>query len=122
MKIYTGNFANVKKYRDAGLHTIGIALSARYYTGDHYKALAPDWSFKDDPEESYKIKFSKKLSLLNKEDIKKELFQLSGGKALILLCHEKFGVFCHRHIVNEWLNGEGEFGKNVIKVEQKELF
>lgn len=109
MEIYTGNFANVKKYKEAGLHTISIALSARYYSGDSYRLLSPDWSFKDDSENIYTQKFKAKLKKLDKEKVIKDLNAIGNGKNIILLCHEKNGVFCHRHLVNEWLNGNGEF-------------
>lgn len=121
MKIFTGNFANVKKYRNAGLHTVSIALSARYYSGDIYRPLNPEWSFRDDPEESYTIKFNTRLSNLNVDRVKKDLSLLSDGNDVILLCHEKYGDFCHRHLVNDWLNGNGEYLAHK-EIKQKQLF
>lgn len=120
MEIYTGNFANLKKYQENGLFPISIALSSRYFNGDSYKKLAPDWDFKDDPEEIYTPKFEKKLKALSLETVKAQLALISKGKDIVLLCHEKNGVFCHRHLVNKWIGGRGEFG--VLKIEQKKLF
>jgi len=120
MNIYTGNFANVKKYKDAGLFPVSIALSARYFSGLSYKSLAPEWSFKDEPENLYTPKFLSKINKLDKEKIKSDLFGFSGGKDVILLCHEKYGEFCHRHLVNNWIGGKGEFGKEIKKIEVKQ--
>jgi len=121
MKIYTGNFANIKKYLEAGLYPISIALSARYFSGISYNTLAPEWSFKDDPEEIYTPKFLSKIEKLDKDKIKADFLLYSGGKDVILLCHEKYGDFCHRLLVNEWIGGNGEFGKEIKKIEAKQI-
>ena len=102
--IYTGNFANVKKYREAGLHPISIAISARYFSGDLYRPLNPDRSFMMDPESIYTPKFKKKISLLNAKNVSLDLIKLGKGKDIILLCHEKEGDFCHRRLVAKWLS------------------
>ena len=120
MKIFTGNFANVKKYVEAGLTPVSIALSARYFSGVSYRDLSPEWSFKDDEESVYTPKFIEKISKLNKEKVINDLALISKGKDIILLCHEKYGDFCHRHLVNDWIGGCGEFGK--VKEKQESLF
>jgi uncharacterized protein (DUF488 family) len=125
MKIYTGNFANVKKYREKGFEPINIALSARYFTGQQYIKLRPKWEFKDDVQETYEPKFNEILKNLKPDDVINDLTKLSGGKDIVLCCHEKEGDFCHRRIVAEWL----EKTKNIEVKElgkmqpiQKELF
>lgn len=40
--------------------------------------------------------------MLNPNDILKEL-----GEDAVLLCYEKPGDFCHRHLVSQWLNENG---------------
>lgn len=60
----------------------------------------------NDPESEYTIKFNKKLESLNAEDVFEELKQKSGGKNVVLLCHEREGEFCHRRLVSDWLNRE----------------
>lgn len=120
MKIYTGNFANVKKYVAAGLFPVSIALSARYYSGASYKKLAPEWAFKDDPEQIYTPKFLSKINKLDKGQVISDLMKLSNGKNVVLLCHEKYGDFCHRHLVSKWIGGEGEFLGEKLK--QTSLF
>lgn len=120
MKIYTGNFANLKKYQERGLFPISIALSSRYFQGLSYKKLSPEWSYKDDPECLYVPKFESKLNNLSVETVKNELSKMSNGKDVVLLCHEKNGVFCHRHLVNKWIGGQGEFTES--KITQEALF
>jgi len=106
MKIYTGNFANIKKYTAAGLFPVSIALSARYFNGALYRKLNPDYSYMNDLESEYTPKFEQKLRNLSAKSVVKELEELSLGKDVVLLCHEKAGEFCHRRLVADWLNRE----------------
>ena len=106
MKIYTGNFANLKKYTSAGLFPVSIALSARYFNGALYRKLNPDYSYMNDLESEYVPKFNQKLKNLSAKSVIKELEELSLGKDVVLLCHEKAGEFCHRMLVADWLNRE----------------
>ncbi len=99
MKIFTGNFANLKKYQQAGLFPISIAISARYFTGATYRPLNPKRDFLMDSEEFYVPKFQKILSELSPEKVISDLSILSNGNNIVLLCHEGEGVFCHRQLV-----------------------
>ena len=122
MNIYTGNFANLKKYEGRGLFPISIALSARYFNGVCYKKLNPDWSFKDDFPSLYIPKYNQKLKQLNPHVVMSELSQISNGKDVVLLCHEKEGDFCHRRLVAEWLEKELNIKvKELGKMETKQI-
>ena len=126
MKITTGNFANVKKYKTAGYVPVSIALSARYFTGLVYRLLNPEWIYKDDPEISYTKKFNSKLEKLNPEQVYKDLEKLSNGRPVVLCCHENKDEFCHRHLVARWLEKKlnivvEELGK-MEKVKEELLF
>lgn len=101
MNIYTGNFANIKKY--TGLFPVSIALTAKGYEGACYRKLNPDWSYMEDPQDLYTRKFNLHLSALNPQQVYNELAALSNGQDVVLLCHEKEGDFCHRHLVARWL-------------------
>lgn len=114
MKIYTGNFANLKKYTKSGLHPISIALSSRYFSGDLYRPLNPDKSFLYDDEKSYIPKFNKKLSNLNPYRVFDDLKNIGNKKNVVLLCHEGEDKFCHRHLVAKWLTEK-------LGIEVKEL-
>lgn len=104
MKIYTGNFANIKKYQAAGLVTISIARFNRYYKGAELKQLAPPSWLINYPEVKYRPEYEKILRSLNREEIIRQIEMLSGGRNAVLLCYEKAGEFCHRQMVAKWLS------------------
>lgn len=114
MKIYTGNFGNIKKYREAGLTTVSIARFNRWYSGEKLMDLAPTPAMIHDPEEVYTPKFESILQNQTPGQVFKKLENLSGGKDIVLLCYEKEGEFCHRHLVADWL-------KKNLNIEVKEL-
>jgi len=103
MKIYTGYFAKIKQYRDAGLTTISIARFNRYYSGASMKILAPAAEIIHYPEDVYKPIYKEQLKKLSPSGILDEIKKLSNGKDCILLCYEKPGDFCHRRMVAKWL-------------------
>lgn len=122
MKIFTGNFANIKKYANKNIHPVSIALTARYFNGDLYRSLNPKWEFKDAPEPEYKPKYLALLSNLDAKKVYDDLMCLSKGKDVVLLCHEKQGDFCHRRLVAQWLERELNIEvKELGKMEEKQM-
>lgn len=128
MKIYTGYFAKVKTYQNAGLVPISIARSAKYYNGLSYIQLAPPYWLIKQSEKIYVPEFMKLLSTLKPLWVYEELKRLSNNRDIILLCHEKAGDFCHRHLVADWLNVNLKLDimefqeKKAVIIEQKSLF
>jgi hypothetical protein len=104
MKIYTGYFAKIRQYREAGLETISIARFNRYYQGASLKLLAPAAEIIHYPEDVYLPIYKDQLKKLSPEGILENIKSLAHGKDCILLCYEKPGEFCHRRIVAKWLN------------------
>lgn len=113
--MFTGYYSKLKKYLDAGLYPVSIALYAPdVYHGIEYKKLAPklqffnEWkngSHKGD-NDYYIREFN--AQVLNKLDafaVVSELEKLTGvdDSKIILLCYEKPKDFCHRHLVANWL-------------------
>lgn len=47
------------------------------------------------------------LRYLSQEKVVADLEKLSGGKDIALICYEKSGSFCHRHVVARWLGKAG---------------
>ena len=85
-----------------------------WYTGLQYKVLAPKYDFfikwKENHDNNYYIKcFDEQvLSHLNANDVVKRLFEKSNNNQdIALICYEKPGDFCHRHLVAEWLKKNG---------------
>jgi len=101
--INTGNFANVKKYINAGYTPVSIALSVRYFKGLKFPKLAPKKEFLNDLEPEYSPKYNKILDSLQPDKIVIELIELTGSKKIVLLCHEKEEDFCHRQLVAKWI-------------------
>lgn len=107
--IYTGYFAKLKKYKEAGLTPISIAGKTPIEGLIEWKFFAPSWSifksWKDKmiDNSEYEERFiSERLEVLNKEEVKEILLSIPNP---ILLCYEKPSDFCHRHIVADWIKG-----------------
>lgn len=104
MKLFTSNFAL------RGSHPSAVSISRRapeWYKGREHGLLAPTWelimSHKRGliDERGYTEQY---LDLLcKKRDLNpSEVVEVLGDGA-IMLCYEKAGDFCHRHIVAGWL-------------------
>ena len=115
--MYTGYFAKLKYYQEQGLIPISICGKApEWYNGLQYKKLAPKWSFFNEwksgshkGDNDYYIEhFNEEvLDNLNSSEIEKELKRLAKRRTsekIILICYEKPGDFCHRHLVSDWFN------------------
>lgn len=131
--MFTGYFAKLKNYQNANLTPISIAAKAPiWYKGDEYKKLAPKWSFYSEwkngshkGDNDYYIKHFKEevLDKLDPEQVLKELEGFSGVSEdnIILLCYEKTGTFCHRHLVADWLNQNIKRDNYVFNVHELDL-
>ena len=114
--IYTSYFAKLSKL-PSNITPIAICgKSPEWYKGIQYKKLAPKWSFfsiwKETHDNDYYIQhFNEEvLSPINADDIIHELYSLAGknqDENIVLICYEKPGDFCHRHLVAEWLTSHG---------------
>ena len=127
--MYTGYFSKLKKYTDAGLTPVSIALWApEWYKGLQYKKLAPKLEFFNEwkngshkGDNDYYIKeFARQvLAKLDAFAVVSELEKMTGvdDSKIVLLCYEKPLDFCHRHLVAQWLTmysfDTKEFGNNV---------
>ena len=125
--IYTSYFAKLKSLPD---YIVPISICCKapdWYTGLQYKKLAPKYDFfmkwKENHDNDYYIKcFNEQvLDKLNAQKVVQELNNLIDGimlnpkifhdQSLIpdiaIICYEKPGDFCHRHLVADWLNKNG---------------
>lgn len=125
--IYTSYFAKLKSLPD---NIIPISICGKapdWYTGLQYKKLAPKYDFfmkwKENHDNDYYIKCFNEhvLDKLNAEQVIKELDNIllnqtttidySGDlkdvPRIALICYERPGDFCHRHLVADWLNKNG---------------
>lgn len=111
---YYANLQNIK-------YPISIAGKAPdSYHGPEYKVLAPKWSFFSQwkygdhkGDNDYYIENFNKLVLgtLDPQKVLKDLQSFYPNVPLneiTLICYEKPGDFCHRHLVAYWLTMNGE--------------
>ena len=71
-------------------------LAPNYALLSHYKL------YKD--ERYYVEHFVRCLRYsLNQNDVVEDLFELAENSDIALVCYEKTGDFCHRHLVASWL-------------------
>ena len=118
-KIYTSYFANLRNLPDNVCPISICGKAPDWYKGIQYKALAPKyWFFKkykeDGDAEFYTLAFQKDVcDALNVSTTLLDLQKLAGDKIPCLICYEKPGDFCHRHIVAEWIKNNSN-----IKVEE----
>ena len=101
------NTSYFAKYK--GENAVSIAGKAPdWFKGRQYKKLAPkyDWwkKWRDESlsEEWYKEQYYK--TILDKLDARQVYEEL--GEDAVLLCWEKSGKFCHRHLIADWFQKE----------------
>lgn len=121
MKIFTGYFAQLKKYREHGLVPISIArFKPRYVSGvSGFMHLAPTAAMLKMQEKEYDKNFNKILAALDADEVVRHLELMSGNKDCVLLCYEKIGDRCHRHMVADWFNKNGIYVKEFGVPEKK---
>ena len=110
MKLYTSYFAKVKQLKEMGLKLVcvaGYAPKFFYDTPDvfFYPDLAPrrswfwEWKNKHLSNDWYIEKYNETvLSKLNPNKVVEDL-----GDNAVMLCYEKPGDFCHRHLIADWI-------------------
>lgn len=101
------NTSYYAKYK--GDSAVSIAAKCpHWFTGRQYKKLAPSYhalmdykNGKINEEQFTELYYAEVLNNLDAKRVYEEL-----GENSVLLCWEKSGSFCHRHIVAEWLQNE----------------
>lgn len=114
--VYTSYFGGISRLPE-NVRPIAICGSLpKGYKGAWYKRLAPSWSiwkqWKDskeaDRDKVYTARFQKEvLSRLDAADVVSDLDRMANHEVPCLVCYEKPGAFCHRHLVSNWLNDSG---------------
>ena len=94
-----------------------VSISGRapeFYRGPQFKILAPKlWFFqlykegKIGPEEYTECYNEEVLKDLDQKTIFDKLVDIYKTEDLTLLCYEKPGDFCHRHLVAKWFTEAG---------------
>ena len=116
--IYTSNFAKSKKIKNKRL--ISISLSTpKWFDGERYSKLAPNWDTIDAWKKSAKTEKDWKnysrdytKSILQKLDAK-EIIKEFENDDVVFLCYENEKEHCHRLLVADWI-----FENCGIKIEE----
>ena len=110
LNLYTSYFAKLKYLPNTIVPIAICGKSPDWYHGLEFKALAPKYDFfmkwKSTGDNDYYIKCYNEQVLDNLccYSVVDKLVQMSGGRDIALICYEKPGDFCHRHLVSKWLN------------------
>ena len=148
IEIYTGYYANIRKYLQGGCALVGISIGTPKWLGDtsiitfmRQLAPAPYMLGVEDVAEYTRLYRERVLARLDYEatmtDVERVAL-MAGKRKAVLLCFEKPPKFCHRSLVAEWINSHGdryvrEYGyeneqaecsreRQKPKVEQPDLF
>lgn len=114
MKIYTSYFAKLRKLPENAIPISICGKAPDWYTGLQYKKLAPKYDFfmkwKQDHDDAEYIRCfdAQVLDGLDPTKVFEELQSMAGpDKIIVLICYEKPGDFCHRHLVAKWFTKHG---------------
>lgn len=119
MKVYTSYYAKISR-NPMGLVPVSISTSTPTWfpwITEEIRCLVPGWELVNGiktgsiTQEEYTERYKEKLASLSKDAIWEQLKSISeanGCRDLVLLCYEKVGDFCHRHLVADWLGDVDE--------------
>lgn len=94
----------------------GISIAGKSPNGfpkeREYKKLAPKywfwkkWHDGEFTNDDYIYYYEEILNKLDPVYVYNELIEINNGRKndIVLLCYEKVGDFCHRHLVSKWFN------------------
>ena len=115
MKISTSYISKINKIKELGMVPVSVTrFLPETLKVENIPELSPEtiilFRYKRERDvskctNSFKLQFSK----LNKEEIIKQLEYISqknDNADIVLVCYEKKGDFCHRHILAEWLGSD----------------
>lgn len=127
MRLYTGYFAMTRHYKP--FVPVSIALKTPvFFTGRKYTKVSPTEEilrlYKGGylNREQYSSMYRRDvLSKLDPHKVARDLENLCGdAPGLVLLCYEKPGDLCHRHLLAEWLSQHMALEIEEYQVEKNE--
>ena len=116
--MYTGYFAQCKKYINNGLIPVSITrVNPHWFTGYHYQILAPsyellqDYKFNGLSTTEYTYYYNNYLNTLSYIKVLSDLTRFGDLDKIVLCCYERSTDFCHRHLVSKWLSNYINIGE-----------
>ena len=108
INIHTSNYSKARKMDKSKYLLVSISIfPPKGWTGMNARQFAPSYELlkayhlglsKSDYEKEYRQQISK---IRNIHTLFENLVQKANGRDIVLLCYEKVGDFCHRHILSD---------------------
>lgn len=127
IRLYTGYFAQVKKYEDAGMLPVSVSrFTPKWFHGPVLAELAPSASllnrFKDGriPVEVFDKQYRAEMASVDILQAIRSLdldFAENDTYSLVFCCFEKPGDHCHRHILADIIKTRHRVEINEVDVE-----
>jgi hypothetical protein len=125
MRIYTSYYSRLADLQAATILPVRISIGAPRFVKSGvlipYLNFAPRKEMLKMNEKDYRQEFAKILSNLDFDKVIADLSKIANGRDIALLCFEKEGDFCHRHLVAEWLTKNGFEVKEWQKQKKEQL-
>lgn len=112
--IYTSYYSNINNLQK---NIIPVSIAGRCpieYSGLQYKKLAPkigffkEWKINHNNDYYIDCFYKEVLNKLDVHNVVMELQELVGNNnSFAMICYEKPGEFCHRHLVASWMISAG---------------
>ena len=124
MEIFTSYYGNLKNLDRAGIFPVSISLGVpKWFTGSKLSYLAPTRKMLS-PEmsrEQYIRLYNEILSKIKIKTLREDISILTRGEDvnIALLCWEKPGDFCHRHLFADWLKEKTGYEVKEFGVSEK---
>ena len=108
MKIYTSYYGNMRNLDKAGILPVSISLGIpKWFKGTRLSYLAPTKKMLDPkiPEDQYVKMYKEILGKVSISTLREDISIITRRQDIdiALLCWEKPGDFCHRHLFAEWM-------------------
>lgn len=123
-ELFTGYFANTKKYNEAGYTPVSVAgKTPAFFRGEHWVDFAPrkemffKWKRGESSDIDYAQEYLRYLDTLPDEDIE-ELRELTRDAKYVMCCYEKAGDFCHRNYLALFLRKKYGFSVKELILEE----
>ena len=127
-ELYTGYFAQTKKYILAGYTPVSVAgKTPDFFKGDRWLDFAPRkelflrWKNGELSDIEYGREYLRYLDTIPSEDIE-EVRDLTKGAKIVMCCYEKPEDFCHRKYLALFLTKKHGFKVSEIKGEEISLW
>ena len=109
--IYTSYFANLRNI-DSSIVPIAICqYPPQYWKGLVYKRVAPTYEImslaKSGKVKMFKDEYEEFILTMDIDYIVEELYDMADSDDIVLVCFEKTGDVCHRHVLADILRMNG---------------